>query len=535
MKNLCKYTLAVFFGSMALMSCSEDNLDIVQKGVTGLDTYKTADDATVISMIGAVYTKFRGDYSSSSSSFGGDGTTSYVLFNSDICKMTDEDADSFRYQDGPDGEVYPRTWSYFYTICYWCNMLIENLPDNTVASETVKNRVLAEAHGMRAIAMSYLVQFFGNAPLADHIMQGNEGNTPAAESWTWIEKEFDIAIAGLPSKADKEGQKAIGGRLTREACYAFKGRAQLWQGKYAEAAATLDEVISSNLYELIPNFDGLNVGSTSDFCPENIFEFNFDDSDAMLSGQETKMDIYAMHTTPLMFYGAMRLPLLYMNWGTCASPTQNLYNAFVAHDGAQGPRLAACIMTSADPEVQYCSNYASALPIQNNQGYFRLRDLCRIEDKVGTFPLEFTKRNTVYMRYAEVLLNYAEAVCKGGAECSISGLEALNLVRRRAGLEDAPALDMDDATYGIKAERRFELYHEGARYIDCVRWGDAAKVFANVGKDKFSFNGEGEPGNYTYTTDPLGGPGWKEGKNELFPIPSSDVNGNPNLKQNSGW
>jgi hypothetical protein len=81
----------------------------------------------------------------------------------------------------------------------------------------------------------------------------------------------------------------------------------------------------------------------------------------------------------------------------------------------------------------------------------------------------------VYLRYAEVLLDYAEAVAMGGTNGSgLSGLQALNLVRERAGLTDAPSLDMDNVTYGVKAERRAELYYEGSRFIDLVRWGDAS-------------------------------------------------------------
>jgi hypothetical protein len=65
----------------------------------------------------------------------------------------------------------------------------------------------------------------------------------------------------------------------------------------------------------------------------------------------------------------------------------------------------------------------------------------------------------------------------GGTNGSgLSGLQALNLVRERAGLTDAQSLDMDNVTYGVKAERRAELYFEGSRFIDLVRWGDAPKV-----------------------------------------------------------
>jgi len=535
MKKTTKYIMAALMGICMIVlptSCSEDSLDIEQKGVTSLSIYETGTDADLISFIGGIYTKFRGDYSSSSSSFGGDGSSCYNMFVYHLTRMSDEDSDSYTYNESADGSMSESDYSFFYTICYWCNMIIERVPNNTVASSSLKEQVVAEARAMRAISMMYLVQCWGNPPLADHLMNGTEGNTPAAESWAWIESEFDAAAAVLPSKTDANGQKAIGGRLTREACLAYKGKAQLWQGNYSAAAQTLSQVIGSGLYALEENFDNLNL-STSDFGPENIFEFNFDDSDEFLSGQEGSMDIYAFGSNAVMCYG-VTFPLLYLNWANGSNPTQNLYNFYVAHDGTESPRMNGCVLSKDGFNAVTMSMNAMSFPLANNQGYFRMRNICRADDKVGTFPQEFNKKNTVFLRYAEVLLDYAEAVCNGGSDGSISGLEALNMVRRRAGLEDAPSLDMNDATYGIKAERRAELYREGVRYIDCVRWGDAQTAFAETGTATYQFGGEGEPGNYTFTSTPTGFGGWKS-RYEHFPYPASDVSNNPNLTQNPGW
>ena len=122
----------------------------------------------------------------------------------------------------------------------------------------------------------------------------------------------------------------------------------------------------------------------------------------------------------------------------------------------------------------------------------------------------------------------------GGPEGALTGLQALNLVRQRAGLEPATSLSMDDATYGVKAERRAEFYNDNIRYIDCVRWGDAATAFAKVGTATYQFTGEGTPGAYEAIATPTGFGGWKP-QYALFPIPSDDINNNPALKQNAGW
>lgn len=536
MKTISKYILASLFGTTALLgttSCSEDSLDIVQKGVLTTDTYVTADDETVESFIAAVYTRFRGDYSASSGSFGGDGSSSWGVFNFDLIKMSDEESTGYLYNESSEGPSYQRNWAYFYKIAYWCNMIIEKLPANKVASEAVKSRAIAEAHAMRAIAMMYLVQLWGDAPLADHVMTGEEGNTPAAESWAWIEKEFDTAAAGLPSKGSLTGQEAIGGRMSKEACFAYKGKAQLWQKKYAEAARTLhDQVIATGFYALEENFDDINL-SKSDFGPENIFEFNFDNKEEFLAGQETSMDIYAFGTNAAMCYG-VTFPMCFLNWGNGSNPPAELYHFFLTHDGAESARMKGSVLSKDDFNALTMNMNGLTLPLANNEGYFRMRNICRSEDCVGQFPLQFNKKNTVYMRYAEVLLNYAEAVAMGGPEGALTGLQALNLVRQRAGLDVATSLSMDDPTYGVKAERRAELYNDNIRYIDCVRWGDAATAFAKVGTATYQFTGEGTPGAYEAIATPTGFGGWKP-QYALFPIPSDDVNNNPALKQNAGW
>ena len=145
--------------------------------------------------------------------------------------MSGESANFYTYNEASDANTYSYIWSYYYKQCYWCNMIIDRLPANDVCSANVKNQVIAEARAIRAIAMMNLVQLYGNPPLADHILDGTEGNTPAAESWAFIERELTAAAEVLPSKSNKEGQSTIGGRLTREAAYAYLGKAQLWQKK----------------------------------------------------------------------------------------------------------------------------------------------------------------------------------------------------------------------------------------------------------------------------------------------------------------
>jgi hypothetical protein len=527
MKSIYKYIFAILTVAVAFTSCDTDKLDIEQQGVTGVDTYKTADDAQVKQYIAAVYAEILGD---SYESVLGGGPASYRSVLYEMSRMGAESANYYTYTEASDASTYSYIWAYYYRTAYWCNMIIDKLPDNKVATPSLVSRVVAEARALRAIAMMNLVKLYGNPPLADHILDGSEGNTPAADSWAFIESELQAAAELLPSKASADGQSAIGGRLTKEAAYAYLGKAYLWEGKYAEAATTLyNKVINTNLYALDSKFATLN-SSTNDFSAENIWEFDFSGETSVSTSQEGCFDLACFSPNVAMWY--FKYGSLLMAWGMSAYPSTDFATFMAAHDGVGNSRYSETLL---DFKTAGNMGYIS-LPMQGCEGYMKVKEMCLAEDLVGTFPYFYNKRNTVYMRYAEVLLNYAEAVAMGGANgAKLTGLQALNLVRERAGLTDAPSLDMNNATYGVKAERRAELYGEGQRFIDLVRWGDAAKVLADCGKTSSTYNGVNADGSMNVSKANTGGNGFKSGKNELFPIPATEINNNPKLKQNTGW
>lgn len=523
-----KNILPIVALAAALVStgCSQERLDIEQKGVSTTAEYARADDDGVKQFVAALYSFVRGDVINQVM---GEAIGTFATVNWTLGRMAGETADYFSYTDDTDASTYSQPWAYYYRLAYWSNMIITNLPENTVASAAVKTQAIAEARTIRAIAMMNLVQLYGNPPLADHILDGSEGCTPAAESWEFIESELNAAASDLPTKSGVDGQASIGGRLTREAAYAYLGKALLWQGKWDDAAAALDKVISSDKYALVSDFALLN-SSASDFSSENIWEFDFCDDLAYSDSQEGRWDIAAFSPNIPGFTSKYASYSMGFSWGSC--PTTDFVNFMKAHDGlsARYQETLLDMKTAADAygaQITY--------PYTECEGYLKVKGLTLAEDLVAAFPYANSKKNVVYMRYAEVLLNYAEAVAQGGAAGSISGLEALNLVRRRAGLSNASSLSMDDASYGVKAERRAELFGEGARFIDLVRWGDAGTVLSKTGTQTPVCLGVNADGSYNITWSATGGNGFKTGKNELFPYPMSDASRNSGLVQNIGW
>lgn len=587
---------------LTFSSCMQDNLDFGQHGVIPVDeTYENADDMTAQQLIANVYVtaKFL---------VMGDWGVHYIATTS--VKVGDFWPGGSSTTDGPDYQkmagmiddseigAYKEMYTRFYKIIYKSNMIVEKLNDGS----DERKRVIAEAKAWRAWAMMRLTQLWGSAPLVSHTLDGIDypftpGNADPAVSWAWIMTQFEEAAGVLPSKTGLGGQRAIGGRWSAEACYAYKAQGYMWQNDYANAKVELAKVINSGKYELWtgtstmgPQNYGVNLtlykeksadgektwidGSEqyeystlyraeADFCDEFLLELDID-GNAQTIGD----------TEPYWFRA-------YMNWRTDSfnapgnmmrdegwgfiNPTRAFGKAFSEHDGNSLRRRAAIATYDevfhdfpyADKTVQGIMPGAS---LYGHQGYFRMKYYDYLDDlhegRYAAGNSQGNMTNFPIMRYADVLLMYAEACCLSGeGTANITGLEALNKVRRRAGLTDAPALDMDNQTYGIKAERRFELCLEDcSRYVDLIRWGDYKDFVLDMtdsgvgdywGTTCAVFKGFIDPAkrtedptdlsNYNVSLEPLSARGSWHDKLYLLPFPYAELTQNPNLTQNPGW
>ena len=243
-------------GAMMATSCSQARLDEVEHlGVTEVDkTYAEANDMTAQQLIANVYVTAKylmmGDwgvhYIATTSAKtaecwpGGSGPNDGPEYHRMSAMIDDSENNAYK-------EMYTR----FYKIMYKCNMIVDKLNDGSAE----RKRVIAEAKAWRAWAMMRLTQLWGSAPLVDHVLDGINysfypGNSNPEDNWKWIMTQFDEAAAVLPSKSGLGGQKAIGGRWTAEACYAYKGQGYMWQNDYANAKVELAKVINSGKYEL---------------------------------------------------------------------------------------------------------------------------------------------------------------------------------------------------------------------------------------------------------------------------------------------
>ena len=587
--------------ALSIMSCSQDLLNIQQHGVIEVDkTYAEADDATADQLIAEVYCTVR--YLMT-----GDWGVNYIMTN--VVKVADfwpggsDPNDGGDYQKmaaliddsetGPYKDIYQR----LYKVVYKSNLIVEKLNDGSPE----RKRVIAEAKCWRAWASARLTQLWGSAPLITHTLDGinfpfDPANTPAAEAWPWILGQYEEAAADLPSKSGLGGQSAIGGRWTKEAAYAYIGEGYMWQNDYKNAKVWLEKVINSNKYALWmgksnlaaygantlqkkqekltdamtwidgdPTYEFSTIfRAEADFCDEYLLEI-----DTRGNASETLSpfwwwayigwrndEIYCPANSSSSVGGS--------SWGF-VTPTRAFGKSFGKHDGNSLRRRA---FVATWDEVYNCFPYidASARGIMpgkmlfDNQGYFRMKYFTWLDDlnteSMNAGNADSNDMNFPLMRYSNVLLYYAEACCMDGeGSANISGLEALNLVRRRAGLADAPKLDMNDKMTGIKAERRFELCMEDCcRYVDLIRWGDYKNFLADTSDDGIGdywgtkcawLKGFKDPSkrtldptdvsNYDVQLDQLAERGTWSDRLYTWPFPYAETQINKNLEQNPGW
>lgn len=597
------YIICLFAAGVFGSSCSQDLLNIEQHGVVPVDaTYANADAETARKLLANINSEViwltMGDWgvdliataNAKCADFwpGGSGPNDGAAY----FRMA-------RFVDDSELGPYKTMYQRYYRIIYKCNLIVEKL--NREDAEC--KRVIGEAMAWRAWCMMHLTALWGSAPLVNHTLDGinysfTPANTPAEESWAWICDEFEAAAELLPTKSGLGGQAAIGGRWTKEACYAFKGKAYMWQNDYANAKVELARVINSGKYALWtktatmgPASYGANIkrykakmeaeGNTfidgsdeyvystvwrheADFCDEFLLEIDIDGDATTVTNVEPYWFRAYTNWRNDQFYDPANTTRN-DGWGFI-NPTRTLGLFMAKHDG-NGPRRRATVATASEVYFDFPFGDESIRGVMEGrklysvEGYFRMKWYDFLDDvneeryeKGDAFG---NRTNFPLLRYSDILLLYAEACCQDGeGSANISGLEALNLVRRRAGLSDAPSLNMDDFMTGIKAERRCELCLEDInRWIDLIRWGDYGTfmndnsdngVGPNWGVSVCYFEGLVDPdkrtddptdlSNYKITYEKTADKGtFNPAKHNLLPFPYQELGLNPNLKQNPNW
>lgn len=400
-------------------------------------------------------------------------------------------------------------WRDYYQGIARANELIARAPDADM-SDNIKNRFISEAKTLRAIYYFDLLRMFGNIPLILKTFQVNDDfyNVPQvakSEVYAQIEKDLNEAIPNLPITVSGEQR----GRLTQGAARAMLGKVLLYQNKKAEAATQFAEVngtpggTNQYGYKLIANFDDLWKTGPEDqadpykFTTESIIEVmhtNKAKSDWGFWGQGAdEGNSICIMTAPRGYNRKSQdAPDIFSGWAFNIVTT-DLFNLL-----QNDPRVGATVLNM---NVLKQQNKADYLPAFMDTGYF-LNKYMPTKDEVSSLPgpdeLNF-RQNYILIRLADTYLMEAEALNGTGARAQA----LLDAVRARVGLPSVPV-----SMQAVKDERRRELAGEGHRFFDLVRWGEAATKLASKG--------------------------FVAGKNEVMPIPYTELTGTI-LKQNPGY
>ncbi len=378
------------------------------------------------------------------------------------------------------------------------NLALENIPGIDMDA-ALKARYLAEAKFMRAWYYSNLVRTFGDVPLVvtSDINTTDVTRAPKDQVYEQIITDLTEAEAVLPNASAYPA--ADHGRATKGAAQAYLGKAYLYMKNFPKAEEWFGKVILSNEYTLHANYLEmfLRVGETS---KEHIYQVKFlNDQGAQPANNNN------IGTT----FGSRAKN----GWGFNL-PTKDFVDAFEPGD----PRLPQTVYKNGDilPDGTVANVGNSTTGYMVTKYY--VPDYERIQGSVQA------GRDDIYMRLGKVYLWYAEAANEVGK--TDEALEYLNKVRQRARqgnnavLPDVTVRDKDLLRQAIWKEQRVEFGQEYERFFELVRQGRAGQVLRAYAQKYNTAKGEG----------------FRDGVNEVYPIPQSEINlSKGRITQNPGY
>jgi starch-binding outer membrane protein, SusD/RagB family len=398
-----------------------------------------------------------------------------------------------------------------------CNYFLDNV-DKAPITDAKKTAYKAEVRFIRALSYFDLVQSFGGVVVYRNTQKTLEESkikqSPKEEVYAFIQEDLDFAIANLPDTK-------YNGHAVKGSAQALKGRVLITQQKWAEAVTVLQEIMNNaaGKFALASSYPLLFTTGGQSNAAVNI--------EIMFSTQYLAPSNFQRNSPGA---GGMDIEL---GWYSLLQPYQDLVNAYQATDGLpitesplynsatpyvnRDPRLNFTIKVPGEVWTNPVSGVVWGDSYPTNTGFIAEKyvDLSRAPFTNTTATQ--TDQDYIHIRYADVLLMYAEAKNEvSGPDASV--YSAINLVRARNGV-NMPAVDQarydtkDELREYIRNERRVEFALEGQRYNDLKRW--------NIAHVKLP----------TLTT-PNGTPLVFLPKNYVLPFPQTEVDNNPQLDQN---
>ncbi|WP_100314287.1 RagB/SusD family nutrient uptake outer membrane protein [Thermoflavifilum aggregans] len=489
-----------------IWSCNESKLNVAPTGPTENDYFSTQDEFQ--RAVYGVYAKLSDLYWYNA---GGFVTPIWYLPGDDITVGANSTYETFGSIQPSDGQL-----NYFYTACYQliarANVVLQKIREvepGIYTDANLKNYNYGEALFLRALMYYYLWNVFGTAPLDTVRVTTTDQIYPPSTKGTEL---LDQAIKDLTEAATllpKQWDNANRGRVTANGAYGLLGKCLVFRATVNKSTADYQAAIQAfnqidtSITHLVPNFAD-NFSPNTENNAESLFEFQ--------ASQPSGFDNVWL---PNDFDNAVGSMSTY--WGFYSNSfAQFGQPPFIATDkllysfDPQDPRLPLTIDTTKGDVFLHRAFLKYVTPDKLTQS------------GVGS------ANNPRILRYADVLLLKAEAILQSGGSTK-DAIDLINEVRTRArnmSNTGQPAnyndlvTDKNQIMQWIMKERLIELAGEGQRWWDLRRWALAGIItldnafFSSAIPDAMSFQSP---------------------KHLNFPIPSSEVDVNPNIVQNPGY
>ncbi len=406
--------------------------------------------------------------------------------NMDLSGRNQERAQLDDYLIDASNNIILNTWRNFYNGINRANTIIARIPEVSSVPSALRARIEGEGRFLRAFYYFNLVRLFGEVPLITtetSSLQGLDVKRNSVSSvYEQIIKDLEFSEQNLPlsySGADI-------GRITRGAAKTLLAKVYLTMAgnpvrdakNYEQAGKKAKEVIESQQYILLSRYED-NFAISLKNGKESIFE-------GQALANSLGNDVSRMYTN---FAPQQQNPYGQRAYGGFF-PSLELYNSYEQLDTRKKLYLTETYTTPGGVKVTvsrpHINKYVDPAGSENNNS-----------------------NNWPYLRYADVLLMYAEAMNETGNQGEATTY--VNMIRSRAGLRNTTASTKDQLVDVIEKERRLELAFEGHRWFDLVRTGKLISTMIAKGK-----------------------PAIKD-YHVLYPIPQRELDVNSNLSQNTGY
>lgn len=489
------YKIFIYFTlALTLSACEGDFLERNPLDQVSSQTFWNDESDAYLGLIG-VYSRLQLNYY---------GYNRYLLdFITDNGFQKDNEGNA---SDISQGNIYPTTgglistmYSGGYKGVSACNIFLENI-ENVEMDADAKNQYIAEVKFIRAWFYFNLQQFYGDVIIYETpptVESAKVKQSSADKVLSFVLQNLDQAIPYLPNDP-------YTGRVVKNSALALKAKVLLYQEKWSEAASTANLIMSSGKTSLNSNFSGLFITNGQDSNPNEI----------LFSTRYLNPDNYSQYAIRIGWYGNHNPRQELVDDYECIdglpvtqSPLYNSDNPYLNRD----PRLKQTIQVEPwiiDGQLIQQEESVTGYLVQKG-----------IDKEIGQIGYDTRSDNDfVHLRYADVLLMYAEAKNEAnGTDQSV--YDAINAVRVRSGMPTVEqGLSKDAMRKKIRHERRIELAFEGHRYFDIKRWKIAPGVMAAVN----------EPGKGTGVLK-------FESHHYVWPFPLSEMDVNPELDQKDGY